>query len=312
MLNLLYVLLYISVFICIYFSIKTIMKKEFYKNVKNRIIGKNTKYSNISVNKFLKKRFSIINSIYILLLKTGIRDTKVLWWITPKTVILLCIVLFILSSMLFLPILKLPILTFLFCIPIACIPIFLLMFLCDLYEENIEKNLISYIIQLKNQAKISNDIIYCFKNTVDYLKSPLSMYIKVFLFQIEQGVNISTAFDELKQKVDLDRFRQLINNMESCYINGGNLYNLLEKTQSVFLKLQNERNKRNEDTLSARIVLIILIIISIFIYFRFINFNQVNFNIMINSLLGQAILVFNFISIWLMLFLVIYVRKFDQ
>ena len=78
------------------------------------------------------------------------------------------------------------------------------------------------------------------------------------------------------------------------------------------MKLQNERNKRNEDTMSARIVLIILIAISIFIYFKFINFNPDNFNIMINDLFGQIILYFNFLSIWAMLFLIINVKKFDN
>ena len=104
------------------------------------------------------------------------------------------------------------------------------------------------------------------------------------MFEVQQGVNLYTAFDNLKSKVNNDKFKQLITNLENCYFNGGNLYTLLEKTQNVFMKLQNERNKRNEDTMSARIVLIILIAISIFIYFKFINFNSDNFNIMINDL----------------------------
>lgn len=314
MLEILQILLYISVFAITYCIIKSVKQKQLYMYIKKKIIFENNKHTeelkNTIISQNGKKRF--FNKLQLLLIKTGIKDNTKLWWITPTTVIIFCVVLFIVSYLLFISVLKLPILTFLFCFPIACIPIIILLVLSDIYEKNIEENLISFIIQLKNQAQINNDVVTCLKNTVDFVKKPLKTYIRTFLFELEQGINISIAFNELKEKVNLDRFKQLINNIESCYINGGNLYGLLEKTQIVFLKLQNERNKRNEETLSARIVLIILICISIFIYFRFINFNQANFDIMVNNFVGQVILVLNFISIWIMMFLIVYVKKFDK
>lgn len=306
-----YIILILAIWTTMYGFITKIKRQKISAQIKEKIITQKNNYQR-RILKLNNNKIKIMDSLYLLLIKTGIIENKYLWWITPMTIIFICCILFFVSFLIFLPILKLKILTVIFCIPIATIPIFILLVLSDIFEQRIEKNLINYIIQLKNQAKINNDIIICFKNTKKYIQKPLSTYIQIFLFEIQQGVNISVAFDNLKEKVDFNRFKQLISNLENCYYNGGNLYDLLEKTQTVFLKLQNERNKRNEETMSARVVLGILMAISIFVYFRFINFNQENFDIMINSFWGQLILVFNFFSIWGMMFLIIYVKRFDS
>lgn len=300
---LIYVLLYLSIVICIYNCIKNINKYSIYKKI---LMEKDKKYKVGD-----KKTILIKRKLYLLIIKSGIIENKYLSWITPNFIIFISIIILINSFIILIPILKLKVLTLIFCIPISLLPVFILNILKDINEEKIERNLINYIIQLKNQAKINNDIILCFKNTVNYTQKPLSLYIEQFLIEIQQGINVSIAFKNLKNKVDFERYKQLINNLENCYFNGGNLYNLLDKTQNVFIKIQNERNKRNEETMSSRIVLIILMIISIFIYFKFINSNPDNFNIMINDVLGQVILYSNFISIWIMMFLIIYVKRFD-
>ena len=305
-----YLMLLLAIFAFIYLLINNLKNQRIRERIKEKIILNNKNYKTRNFNN--KNKIGLMDKLYLLMLKTGISENKFLWWISPFTIILFCIILMIISTFIFLPILKLKILTIIFCIPIGFMPIFILFMISDVYEAKLENNIISYIIQLKNQARINNDIIVCFQNTVKYAQKPLSSYINIFLLEVQQGVNLYTAFDNLKSKVNNDKFKQLITNLENCYFNGGNLYTLLEKTQNVFMKLQNERNKRNEDTMSARIVLIILIAISIFIYFKFINFNPDNFNIMINDLFGQIILYFNFLSIWAMLFLIINVKKFDN
>lgn len=305
-----YVILLLTICVFIYVFIENVNKQKINETIKEKIILNNKKYRARNLNN--KNKIGLIDKLYLLLLRTGIAENKFLWWISPFTIILYCAVLLIISTFIFLPILKLKLLTVIFCLPIGFLPIFILLIISDVYEVKLENNIISYIMQLKNQARINNDIIVCFQNTVKYAQKPLSLYINIFLLEVDQGVSLYTAFNNLKSKVNNDKFKQLITNLENCYFNGGNLYTLLEKTQNVFMKLQSERNKRNEDTMSARIVLIILIAISIFIYFKFINFNQDNFNIMINDWFGRFILYSNFFSIWIMLFLIINVKKFDN
>lgn len=298
------------------FNIKR--QRRYYQEIKEKINSRNTKYINKLVyqkeNKTLFKynEKNLFDKLYILLIKTGIMENKYLWWIIPQTIIIFCFIIFVISYLIFYPILKLKSLAITLCIPIAFIPIFLLIIYSEINEEKIEKNLISYIIQLKNQVKINNDIIFAFKNTSKYAMKPLNTYINIFLFEISNGVNITVAFENLKNKVNIERFKQLITNLESCYMNGGDFYNLLDKTQNIFLKVQEERNNRNNQTMSSRIVLIILIAMSIFVYFNFINSNQENYNIMINDFIGSIILHWNFVSIWIMMFLITLIKKIDK
>ena len=309
-------LLFISINICIYYFLKISYDKKVHTKIKNKIIDENEKYVQKMIyrknKKYINEKYTILDKIYLLLIKTGITENAFLWWIIPETIILLCILLFVISYLILIKIIKLKIATILLSITISFIPIFLLIVLSDIYEEKLEKNLISYIIQLKNQVKTYNDIILAFKNTAKYSGKPLETYINIFVFEVNNGINISTAFENLRNKVNIDRFKQLIANLESCYINGGSFYDLLSKTENIFLKIQKERIERNEQTMSARIVLVILIFMSLFVYFNFINSNIENYTIMVNDIIGRIIIYWSFMSIWLMVFLIIYVKKIDN
>ena len=227
-----YLMLLLAIFAFIYLLINNLKNQRIRERIKEKIILNNKNYKTRNFNN--KNKIGLMDKLYLLMLKTGISENKFLWWISPFTIILFCIILMIISTFIFLPILKLKILTIIFCIPIGFMPIFILFMISDVYEAKLENNIISYIIQLKNQARINNDIIVCFQNTVKYAQKPLSSYINIFLFEVQQGVNLYTAFDNLKSKVNNDKFKQLITNLENCYFNGGNLYTLLEKTQNVF------------------------------------------------------------------------------
>lgn len=316
MVSLIKALMFVSVYIMVFWVIKELVNEKMYRKIRTRIDIENKKYIDKLIyqknKKIIKKNKNILDYIYFLLVKTGFTENKYLWWLIPETVFIICILIFCISYYVFFPILKLKILVVIFSVPIAFIPIFILLVLSDVYEEKLERNLISYIIQLKNQVKINNDIISGFKETAKYAGNPLSTYIRIFLFEVNNGINVSVAFDNLKNKVNIERFRQLITNLDSCYINGGDFYNLLDKSQTVFLKVQEERNNRNEQTMSSRIVLVILIAMSVFVYFNFIDSNIENYNIMINDFIGRLILYWNFISIWIMVFLIIYVKKIDD
>lgn len=310
------IILLIMLNIFSYLVIKILYEKKWHNKIKERLLVENEKYIQKMVyrknKKYINEKYNIFDKIYGLLIKTGLTENNMLWWLIPETIILFCFILLLLSYCILINILKLKIATLIFSLSISFIPIFALLVFADVYEEKLEKNLITYIIQLKNQVRTYNDIILAFKNTARYAGKPLEIYIKIFVFEVNNGINISQAFENLRNKVNVDRFKQLIINLESCYINGGSFYDLLEKTQKIFLKVYKERVNRNEQTMSARIVLIILIFMSLFVYFSFINSNSVNYNIMVNDIIGRIIIYWNFISIWIMVFLIIYVKKVDE
>ena len=75
--------------------------------------------------------------------------------------------------------------------------------------------------------------------------------------------------------------------------------------------MQKEKTNRMQETRGARMVLIILVILDLFVYFTYINSNYENYRIMKNSVIGNAILYWNFISMWLLILLSYNVKKLD-
>lgn len=266
------------------------------KNKKHKVI--NTK---IKTNYFDR----IISNI-------DFKNNKYFKWVNSKTIFFTVLVLFVLLLFSMREIIGNYFLTIIFILPLSFLPIFIILIYSELSKIKMENNIINYILQLKNQSKISDDIIQIFRNVLPYTQNPLKNYVKAFLYEIDRGMHVSIAFKNFREKIRFKRFNQLLINLESCYFNGGNIYNLLDKTQKVFIKYQRERINKNEQTISARIVLFFLMFLIIFVYFVFIKNNLEIYNIMIKDFFGFIILFSNMISIWFMIGLIIYVQKIDD
>ena len=76
-------------------------------------------------------------------------------------------------------------------------------------------------------------------------------------------------------------------------------------------EIQNEKSKRAEETKSARIVLFILMFLDVLVYISFIKSNEENYLIMRKSIIGNLILYWNFISMWILIWISTRVKKLD-
>lgn len=269
----------------------------------------------ISLISLKNKKIKVINKdnyFNRIISNIDLKNNKYFKWVNSKTIFFIVLVLFVLLLFLMRKIIGNYFLTIIFVLPLSFLPIFIVLIYSELSKIKMENNIINYILQLKNQSKISDDIIQIFRNVLPYTQNPLKTYVKAFLYEIDRGMHVSIAFKNFREKIRFKRFSQLLINLESCYFNGGNIYNLLDKTQKVFIKYQKERINKNEQTISARIVLFFLMFLIIFVYFIFIKNNLEIYNIMIKDFFGFIILFSNMISIWFMIGLIIYVQKIDD
>lgn len=269
----------------------------------------------ISLISLKNKKIKVINKdnyFNRIISNIDLKNNKYFKWVNSKTIFFIVLVLFVLLLFLMRKIIGNYFLTIIFVLPLSFLPIFIVLIYSELSKIKMENNIINYILQLKNQSKISDDIIQIFRNVLPYTQNPLKNYVKAFLYEIDRGMHVSIAFKNFREKIRFKKFNQLLINLESCYFNGGNIYNLLDKTQKVFIKYQKERINKNEQTISARIVLFFLMFLIIFVYFVFIKNNLEIYNIMIKDFFGFIILFSNMISIWFMIGLIIYVQKIDD
>ena len=310
---LMYIVLFFLISITSYLLVDLLLSKNINKKITNFLTYKNEKYYTEFIKQHEKNKkvkitakLNIMHKINLLIEKSGLKRGLL---INQITIILSSCVSFIICYLLIFNIFKIVLLSIIISVPAILIPTLFLSLLAESRSKKIEKVMLNFLLQLKNYTQISNDIVYAFKQVKTI--EPLQSYIKKCLVELNSGIKFEKAIENLKEKITFEKFNNFFTNMQYCYINGGNFTELIKKNYRIISDIQNEKNMREQETMGARIVLIILIILDLFVYFSFIKNNYENYNIMIKSLIGNIILYWNFISIWLMFILIYKVKKLD-
>ena len=296
-----------------YLVLDILISKNINEQIKKFLQYKNEKYYDELIKQYEKNKkiklttkLNIIHKINILFEKAGLKRGVLL---NPFTIIVSSILSFFICYLLVFHSFKIILLSLIISLPATLIPIIILSFLAESKSKKIEKVMLNFLLQLKNYTKINNDIIYAFKQvkTVE----PLQSHIKKFLVEMNSGIRFEKAIENLKEKINFEKFNMFLTNLQYCYANGGSFSNLISKSYKMISEIQNEKNTREQETMGARIVLVILILLDLFVYFTFIKNNHENYLIMTKSIVGNLILYWNFISIWILIGLIHKVKKLD-
>lgn len=296
-----------------YILVEDVLKNSIPKKIYKYINEKNEKYYTELLKYYeknkkikIKNKLNIFNKINLKLDKAGIKSNLI---INPITVFFSCVMFFFISYILVFDFLKLVLLSVLIAIPFSFIPIIILNLICNYKTEKIEKIFPNFLVQLKNYTKINNDIVSAIKEikTIE----PLQTYINTFSIEINSGIKFENAIENLKEKIEIEVFKNFFENLEYCYLYGGDYTKLIDKSYKIINEIQKEKNIRIQETKSARLVLYILILLNLFVYVTNIKNNYENYLIMQKTLLGNFILYWNFISIWILIILANNVKKFD-
>jgi len=307
------IILFILICLTCYLIIDILISKNIMKKVSKFLKYKSDKYYMNLVKKYdkskkvkLSAKINIFHKLEILIEKIGLKSGYI---VNPITIILLCIVSFIVCYLIVFSSFKIIFLSLIIALPAIFIPIIILSFIAESKNKKIEKVMLNFLLQLKNYIQINNDIIYAFKQVKTI--EPLQSYVKKFLIEINSGIKFEKAIDNFKEKISFEKFRQVLTNMQYCYLNGGSFSVLLNKSYKMFSEIQQEKRTREQETMGARVTLIILILLDLVVYFKFIKSNNENYIIMTKTFVGNLILYWNFISIWILVFLMRKVKKLD-
>ena len=254
----------------------------------------------------LKKKFGLLDKINLKLDKAGIKRGLL---INPITIFLLSILSFVFAYLIAFRFFKIILLSLIVSLPAILIPNVILNAIGSYKLEKIEKIFPNFLLQLKNYTRINNDIIYAMQEVQTI--EPLQTYINTFLIEINSGIKFERATQNLKEKIDISCFKDFFSNLEYCYLYGGSFSELIDKSYKMINEIQKEKDARVQETKSARLVLFILIFLNLFVYISNIKNNYENYLIMQKSIIGNAILYWNFISIWLLVWLANRVKKLD-
>lgn len=311
-------ILLLSITFMVVSLVRRAFSRQYFEKIQNNIELVNREYlKEILIRREKKKKLklrnnrSILYRLGLLIDKASIRNNKFFWFLNPQIILLMCICTAAFTYALFESFFKVVSVSLMMAVPGFFIPITVLSFMAQKKEADIERVLGNFILQLKNNTKIHNDIIEAFRAVQDSCIEPLRTFTGRFLAEVNSGISVEEALQNFKDKVDINRFKLFLTNIEYCYTYGGDFTELLDKTQKLISEIQREKKHRTRETRSARLVLFILIGLDLFLYFNFIKVEPEYMNIMRTTFFGQMILNFNFISIWFLLWLSYSVKKLD-
>lgn len=310
---LLQIILFGLIFYTIYLMIEKIKRDRLLEKINKYIDEKNEKYYKDFLNDYEKRkkvkilqRINLIYKLNLMIEKAGIRRNV---FVNPISIIVMGIVCAMLAYVMAFNFFKMITLAFIVAVPCVFIPILIVEGIGNYKSNKVEKTFLNFLIQLKNYARINNDVASAFKQvqTVE----PLQSYINKFNLEISSGIKLDVAMEHLKEKISVEKFKEFFSNVQYCYIYGGDFSALIEKNCKIISELQVEKEKRKQETQGARAVLYILIFLNLFVYITYIKNNYENYLIMQRSFVGVGILYWNFISMWLLIFLAERVKKLD-
>ena len=313
MITIINILLFATILVVAYFLLDMVYTNRVSEKISKYVERKNEKYYNDIIKHYNKNnnyklttKLNYFHRINILIDKAGIKFGIIA---NPVSIIILCVLSFMCCYLLVYSVIRIILLSIVISLPGFLIPILILKIIGNYKVSRIEDSVLDFLLQLRNYTRINNDIVYAFKQveTVD----PLQSYIDTFLVELNSGIKFEKAVNNIKDKISLGKLKDIITNIEHCYLYGGDFCELMRKSYVTISKIQKEKKQRIQDTKNARIVLGILIFLDLFVYFSYIKNNYQNYLLMTNRLLGIVILYWNFISIWGLLFLMNRVQKLD-
>lgn len=289
------------------FENKIVIKINNYLNQKNELYYK-TFLKNYEKSKKIKMtdRLHLMYYFDLLIDRTGLKRNI---FINPIMLMLYSVLCVVITYQFAFQFLKIQMLSFVVALPCALLPVIILNMIVSYQEERLEKVFLNFLLQIKNYTKISNDITSAFKE-VDTVE-PLKSYIQKFNIELGSGIKFEKAIEHLKEKVGIAKFKEFFSNIQYCYLYGGSFPHLIDKNYQMISEIQAEKTKRMQETKGARMVLFILMLLNIYVYMTYIKNNYENYLIMQKSTFGMLILYWNFLSMWILLWLSMRVKKLD-
>lgn len=249
---------------------------------------------NILKDKIQQTRVYNKFSEYILLsMKRKLLPNK-LMAITPLVVFLIMILLGLISFFIFNSYLKVASTAFILSLPFFISPVLIVKILLNKEKTNIIKILPMYVVNIKSHIAEDNNIITAIQRTG--VEEPLKKYIRSFKINIASGMSVISAFDLLKQEVNIKAFTDFISSCQICYLNGGDFNKVLEQFINIITKENTHKESSKEKAYADILTLMIMIVLNILVITMFIFANKEYADIIRETFFGKLVLNFNAIS----------------
>lgn len=207
------------------------------------------------------------------------------------TLILLCLVIYVLVFGQVYKILHFIPSTSVVCCLFSLIPVFILDLMGRYNSEKIRRKLAEFISVLNRWCSVKEDIFYAFEKSIDSgIGEPLKTFITEMVIQVNRGIDPVEALDILQMKVDNPQFGDFIINIKQNIKHRGDIRKLLDNLEDQFYKIEEEYNRRRISTYKDRFLIYIVMFAVLLISYYFINANSKVKEFYLYTLEGKSLL----------------------
>lgn len=171
-----------------------------------------------------------------------------------------------------------------------------------------EENIITFVNLMENYSKTSDDLLNILGKVSRYLGDPLKSAVEECYMEGRTTGNVSEAFYNLQLRIEHEKFKGIIRNLEICSRHEANYAEIIRDSRDILREYLAAKKERKSMINNARVEVSILIACSVFVLYMMDGFMQKSIiSILMSSLIGQGLLLYSGI---VMLFTIFNVMKF--
>lgn len=155
-----------------------------------------------------------------------------------------------------------------------------------------ERTLLSFVDLLENYSRSSDDIAYILSQVASYVEEPIRTAIEESYDDCIR-IGISQALNKLQQKIEHEKFKDIIRNIEISSRYEANYSEVIIGNRDLLKEYLSTRQKRKTILNNGRREVLILTFIFIFMVYSLNALLSVDlYNLLITTLIGRGILVY--------------------
>lgn len=173
-----------------------------------------------------------------------------------------------------------------------------------------EKSLLNFANLLENYSKTTDDIIGIFQKVLPYIENPIRDALEECCTKAFTTGKVSASLNELANKIEHEKFRELIRNLEICSRYEANYAEIITESKQNLREYMAAKEKRKEMQNNCKINIAIILFAGVFILNMISGMGQTSvFSVLMGSLIGNLIIVYCVLILGAVLFMFFSIDK---
>jgi len=163
--------------------------------------------------------------------------------------------------------------------------------------DKIDNEMLTMLNIMENYSGSTDDILNIIGGTYGYLKEPLRSYLEEFYTETSVTGDKGAAFQKLEVRIENDRLRDTIRNLEICSRHDANYREVIEDSKRSLKEYLRAKEKRKAITTNGRIEIALTVAMSIGTVIAFDGMMGGVVNSLMSSFIGNILLVISVVVI---------------